>query len=116
MSGKLNTSENCSFFFWLKRMRKGNNENSYFIFFLFNPTEPVPTILPGTPDLYVEEGSTINLTCTIRFGPEPVGHIFWYHENKVSMSIIVKLKDIKRESARMRGAREMGNTIRVLFR
>lgn len=45
--------------------------------------EPVATILGG-PDLFVDRGSTINLTCTIRFGPEPPGHIFWYHENKVS--------------------------------
>lgn len=45
--------------------------------------EPTATILGG-PDLYVDKGSTINLTCTIRFGPEPPGSIFWYHENKVS--------------------------------
>lgn len=45
--------------------------------------EPAATILGG-PDLYVDKGSTINLTCTIRFGPEPPGYIFWYHENKVS--------------------------------
>lgn len=32
----------------------------------------------------MDKGSTINLTCTIRFGPEPPGYIFWYHENKVS--------------------------------
>lgn len=47
--------------------------------------EPAATILGG-PDLYVDKGSTINLTCTIRFGPEPPGYIFWYHENKVSFS------------------------------
>lgn len=46
-------------------------------------SEPAATILGG-PDLYVDKGSTINLTCTIRFGPEPPGYIFWYHENKVS--------------------------------
>lgn len=58
--------------------------------------EPVPTILGG-PDLYVEEGSTINLTCSIRFGFEPVGHIFWYHENKVCklLNTFAKLKFIK---------------------
>ncbi|XP_055327122.1 uncharacterized protein LOC129580573 isoform X1 [Sitodiplosis mosellana] len=43
--------------------------------------KPVATILGGQ-DLFVDKGSTINLTCTIRFGPEPPGHIFWYHENK----------------------------------
>ncbi|XP_055327129.1 junctional adhesion molecule A-like [Sitodiplosis mosellana] len=46
-----------------------------------NVVEPAATILGG-PDLYVDKGSTINLTCTIRFGPEPPGYIFWYHENK----------------------------------
>lgn len=49
----------------------------------FFSAEPAATILGG-PDLYVDKGSTINLTCTIRFGPEPPGYIFWYHENKVS--------------------------------
>lgn len=44
--------------------------------------EPKAQILGG-PDLYVDKGSTINLTCTIRFGAEPPGYIFWYHENKV---------------------------------
>lgn len=47
--------------------------------------EPVATILGGQ-DLFVDKGSTINLTCTIRFGPEPSGHIFWYHDGKVSNS------------------------------
>ncbi|XP_031626669.1 lachesin-like isoform X2 [Contarinia nasturtii] len=46
-----------------------------------NIVEPSATILGGS-DLFVDKGSTINLTCTIRFGPEPPGHIFWYHENK----------------------------------
>lgn len=57
---------------------------------LFYFSEPVPTILGG-PDLYVEEGSTINLTCSIRFGFEPVGHIFWYHESKVRFTIVCKI-------------------------
>lgn len=48
--------------------------------------EPVATILGGS-DLFVDKGSTINLTCTIRFGPELPGHIFWQHENKVSIII-----------------------------
>lgn len=44
--------------------------------------EPTAAIL-NAPDLYVDKGSTINLTCTIRFGREPPGFIFWYHEDKV---------------------------------
>lgn len=43
---------------------------------------PTAAILGG-PDLYVDKGSTINLTCTIHFSPEPPAYIFWYHLNKV---------------------------------
>lgn len=50
---------------------------------------PQPTTVPtasilGGPDLYVDKGSTINLTCVIKFSPEPPTHIFWYHQDKVS--------------------------------
>lgn len=48
-------------------------------------TEPTAAIL-NAPDLYVDKGSTINLTCTIRFGHEPPGFIFWYHEDKVCVT------------------------------
>ncbi|XP_059614621.1 papilin-like isoform X1 [Phlebotomus argentipes] len=43
---------------------------------------PTATILGG-PDLYVDKGSTINLTCAIRFSPEPPAYIFWYHQDEV---------------------------------
>ncbi|XP_017487378.1 PREDICTED: uncharacterized protein LOC108375744, partial [Rhagoletis zephyria] len=43
---------------------------------------PTASILGG-PDLYVDRGSTINLTCVIKFSPEPPTHIFWYHQDKV---------------------------------
>lgn len=61
------------------------SQNNKFISFRFvnHILEPMAQILGG-PDLFVDKGSTINLTCTIRFGSEPAGHIFWYHENKVS--------------------------------
>lgn len=39
---------------------------------------PTATILGG-PDIYVNYGSTINLTCTIRHSPEPPAYIFWYY-------------------------------------
>lgn len=46
---------------------------------------PVPTAtILGGPDLYVDKGSTINLTCAIRFSPEPPAYIFWFHKNDVS--------------------------------
>ncbi|XP_052748904.1 zwei Ig domain protein zig-8-like isoform X5 [Galleria mellonella] len=37
----------------------------------------------GGPDLHVDIGSTINLTCLIQFSPEPPAYIFWYHEDEV---------------------------------
>lgn len=47
-------------------------------------TEPMATIMGG-PDFYVQKGSTINLTCTIRLGPDEIpSSIFWYHEDTVS--------------------------------
>lgn len=46
-------------------------------------TAPTASILGG-PDFYVQKGSTINLTCTIRLGPdESPAFIFWYHEDEV---------------------------------
>ncbi|XP_036335533.1 uncharacterized protein LOC118745958 isoform X2 [Rhagoletis pomonella] len=47
-----------------------------------NIVVPTASILGG-PDLYVDRGSTINLTCVIKFSPEPPTHIFWYHQDKV---------------------------------
>ncbi|XP_046661230.1 uncharacterized protein LOC124354651 isoform X1 [Homalodisca vitripennis] len=43
---------------------------------------PTATILGG-PDLHVDKGSTINLTCAIRYSPEPPAYIFWYHHEEV---------------------------------
>ncbi|XP_037032142.1 tyrosine-protein kinase receptor TYRO3-like isoform X2 [Bradysia coprophila] len=50
-----------------------------------NVVVPTATILNG-PDLYVDKGSTINLTCAIRFSPEPPVSMFWYHQDKVISS------------------------------
>ncbi|XP_036336284.1 zwei Ig domain protein zig-8-like [Rhagoletis pomonella] len=47
-----------------------------------NIVVPTSSILGG-PDLYVDRGSTINLTCVIKYSPEPPTHIFWYHQDKV---------------------------------
>ncbi|XP_076261684.1 zwei Ig domain protein zig-8-like isoform X2 [Rhynchophorus ferrugineus] len=45
---------------------------------------PVPTAqILGGPDLHVDKGSTINLTCSIKFSPEPPAYIFWYHHDDV---------------------------------
>ncbi|XP_049807401.1 basement membrane-specific heparan sulfate proteoglycan core protein-like isoform X1 [Schistocerca nitens] len=52
--------------------------------FVHDSRSPVPTaVILGGPDIYVNKGSTINLTCTIRNPPEPPAYIFWYHHDKV---------------------------------
>jgi len=43
--------------------------------------EPVTEIL-GAPDIYIEEGVTMNLTCMVRDSPEPPQFIFWKHNEK----------------------------------
>ncbi len=43
---------------------------------------PTASILGG-PDLHVDKGSMINLTCIIKYSPEPPSYIFWYHYNDV---------------------------------
>ncbi|KAG8226132.1 hypothetical protein J437_LFUL003279 [Ladona fulva] len=42
---------------------------------------PTASIL-GAPDLHVDKGSTINLTCIIKYSPEPPAYIFWYHHDE----------------------------------
>ncbi|XP_050693780.1 zwei Ig domain protein zig-8-like [Eriocheir sinensis] len=43
--------------------------------------EPRGEIL-GSPDLYVQKASMINLTCILHDLPEPPEYVLWYHENK----------------------------------
>ncbi|XP_037039596.1 zwei Ig domain protein zig-8-like isoform X2 [Bradysia coprophila] len=47
-----------------------------------NVIEPSTEII-GAPDLYIESGSTINLTCVILNSPEPPAYIFWNHNNAI---------------------------------
>ncbi|XP_054734552.1 uncharacterized protein LOC129242015 [Anastrepha obliqua] len=68
-------------------------------------TVAVPTAsILGGPDLYVDKGSTINLTCVIKFSPEPPTHIFWYHQDKVLSEETsggrLKFKTIKSEETK----------------
>ncbi|XP_053691339.1 zwei Ig domain protein zig-8-like [Sabethes cyaneus] len=49
-----------------------------------NVIEPSTEII-GAPDLYIESGSTINLTCVVKDSPEPPAYIFWNH-NEVIIS------------------------------
>ncbi|KAK8386221.1 hypothetical protein O3P69_010728 [Scylla paramamosain] len=39
----------------------------------------------GAPDMHVDRGSTINLTCTVSHTPEPPAYIFWYHNGQVNV-------------------------------
>ncbi|XP_072157476.1 neurotrimin [Bemisia tabaci] len=43
--------------------------------------EPVTTIIGGT-ELYINRGSTMNLTCVIKHSPEPPSLIYWTHDTK----------------------------------
>ncbi|XP_014473810.1 PREDICTED: lachesin-like [Dinoponera quadriceps] len=43
--------------------------------------EPV-TEIAGGPDLFINKDSTINLTCYVRFAPEPPSTIIWSHNHQ----------------------------------
>ncbi|KAG5672143.1 hypothetical protein PVAND_002297 [Polypedilum vanderplanki] len=51
-------------------------------FIHLNVVEPSTEII-GAPDLYIESGSTINLTCVVHNSPEPPAFIFWNHNNAI---------------------------------
>ncbi|KAL6257127.1 hypothetical protein P5V15_012059 [Pogonomyrmex californicus] len=46
-------------------------------------SEPKTEIL-GAPELFINRGSTINLTCVVLQSPEPPAYIFWNHNDAVS--------------------------------
>ncbi|XP_069170200.1 zwei Ig domain protein zig-8-like [Procambarus clarkii] len=39
------------------------------------------TVVLGGPELYINAGSAINLTCLVKHSPEPPPYIFWYHDD-----------------------------------
>ena len=43
--------------------------------------------IQGAPDIHVNQGSAINLTCIISYSPEPPAFVFWYRGNKESTSV-----------------------------
>ena len=49
---------------------------------IFPFSEPRIEIL-GSPDLYVQRASRINLTCIIYDVPEPPSFVLWHHEGRV---------------------------------
>ena len=51
------------------------------VYFIFLYLEPYTEILGG-PDIYLEEGFTMNLTCLVKDSPEPPQYIFWYQNQQ----------------------------------
>lgn len=49
-----------------------------FLFFLESKAK-----IKGGPTLYINSGSTINLTCQVMESPVPPDYVFWYHNGKV---------------------------------
>ncbi|XP_025267757.1 zwei Ig domain protein zig-8 isoform X6 [Camponotus floridanus] len=47
--------------------------------------EPV-TEIAGGPDLFINKDSTINLTCYVRYAPEPPSTIIWSHNHQLTRS------------------------------
>ncbi|CAG9772556.1 unnamed protein product [Ceutorhynchus assimilis] len=45
-------------------------------------SEPITEIL-GSPEMYINMGSTINLTCIVQYAPEPPPTIVWAHNSHV---------------------------------
>ncbi|XP_050422754.1 zwei Ig domain protein zig-8-like isoform X1 [Adelges cooleyi] len=61
-----------------------NNDNLLDMMIGDGDTAEVPSAsISGGPDIHVNEGSTINLTCVVKFSPEPPAYIFWYHYDEV---------------------------------
>lgn len=44
-------------------------------------TEPITEILGG-PDLFINQESTINLTCLVQYAPEPPPTMLWSHNSE----------------------------------
>ena len=53
-------------------------------------TEPHTEVLGG-PDMHVDRGSTINLTCVARFSPAPPPDVEWRHNNEVCIHNLQRL-------------------------
>ncbi|XP_076028342.1 uncharacterized protein LOC143017463 [Oratosquilla oratoria] len=51
-------------------------------FIKLNVVEPLTRVLGG-PDMYINKGSTINLTCVVDYSPEPPDFIYWNHNDKI---------------------------------
>ncbi|XP_039226777.1 protein CEPU-1 isoform X4 [Drosophila yakuba] len=52
---------------------------------VFSVVEPI-TSIPGGPEIYIDLGSTVNLTCVIKHLPDPPTSVQWNHNNQVYWS------------------------------
>ncbi|XP_043064168.1 protein CEPU-1 isoform X4 [Drosophila ficusphila] len=52
---------------------------------VFSVVEPI-TSIPGGPEIYIDLGSTVNLTCVIRHLPDPPISVHWTHNNQLTRS------------------------------
>ncbi|KAH8394118.1 hypothetical protein KR215_009810, partial [Drosophila sulfurigaster] len=50
-----------------------------------NIVEPITEIIGG-PEMHINKGSTINLTCIVKFAPEPPVTVIWSHNRQVSVT------------------------------
>ncbi|XP_033150587.1 hemicentin-1 [Drosophila busckii] len=48
---------------------------------IFSVVEPI-TNIPGGPELYIDLGSTVNLTCIVKHLPDPPLMVHWTHNNQ----------------------------------
>ena len=48
-------------------------------------SEPKTNIFGG-PDVFINKGSNINLTCVVEFTPEPPNFVIWKHKGKVGLT------------------------------
>ena len=54
-------------------------------------SEPITTLLGG-PEMYINKGSTMNLTCIIKHSPEPPPAIYWTHDGVVRTYLKVEFR------------------------
>ena len=46
------------------------------------PTEPIAEI-EGPSERYIQVGSSVRLTCVLKYYTDPPNFLFWYHNDRV---------------------------------
>lgn len=104
------SNSTCSLFHCIpiRKLRGGKNircsHKAGWLMKVFSLVAEPTTDIIGGPELFIDRGSTINLTCVVLFSPEPPAYIFWNHNDAVSGLTIF--------SIRLRG---MKNALLFLF-